>query len=122
VYRPRGNVFWWPWSSEKKLIMENDVCRLYEDRWWYIIEDKVFSRLPVEYTSETKTIVNIRVEFAFLSNGYPVRVRAYYPKSEFQYDSFKVILQAFESWSDWTRKKIKEFEAFKEYLEGGGGV
>mgnify|MGYP000465729002 CR=1 FL=1 len=111
----------WPfrWSWEKKVIKENEVCVLYEQGPWYVIEDKVFRRLPVEYASETRTLVNIRVEFGFLSDGHPVRIRAYYPKSEFQHDSFKIILSAFESWSEWTRKKLKEFEAFREYLEGG---
>jgi len=90
-----------------KVIDENEFCRLGEYGGWWVIEDKTLLKYPVEYSSETKTLINIYMEFVILDNK-AIPVRTYYPKDQFRLDDVK------EQFKRLTEKRRKEYERFKK--------
>jgi len=90
-----------------KVIEENEFCRLGEYAGWWVIEDKTLLKHPVAYASETKTVVNIYMEFVIIENK-AIPVRTYYPKDQFTLDMVRDI---FKRSSEAIRK---EYERLKK--------
>ena len=113
IFKPSAS-----WEPNAKVIMENEYVRLMDDGVWYIIEYKPFKDMPVVHRGETKTFVNMIVETGILPDGYPVAIRAKYPKDQFEGESFRIILSTFNSWTRWITKKINELRAYRSLLGG----
>jgi len=107
-------VVWWPFSSGKRVLLENEFVVLYEQGPWYVIENKLVRDLPIVHRGETKTLIHMIIEMGMYPNGDYTVVRAYYPKADVE---LKVVVSAFHTWTNYWKKKLAEYMKMKEVME-----
>jgi len=79
------------------------------DAW--VIEDLDYLRFPWLYSGETRTAVQIKMDFVVMPNGDPRVARVRYPKGQVD---LKLVMN---SYRNWIGAKLKEREKLKELLE-----
>jgi len=99
--------------SRRRIVTESKYIVLYEDPFYWIVEDKTLRDLPIIYRGETKTAVHIVTEFVELPNGDIRVVRTHYSK---ELDK-KIAIQTYWSWVRAKEKEIAKIKAMKEILE-----
>jgi len=90
-----------------QLIEEDEFARLYDDGYYWIIEDKTLGDKEVVHTGETKTLVTIKMDFV-LVNDRLAAARVYYPKDQFTIDDAK------KTFIKVNTERKKEFMKYRE--------
>jgi len=101
-------------SFGRRTVLESDYIVLYEDPFYWIIEDKTLINLPIAFRGETKTAVHIITELVELPGGDYRVVRAHYSKDRVHE---KTAIQTYWSWVRAKEKEIAKMKAMKEVLE-----
>jgi len=105
---------WWPFTPQRRVLMENEYVVLYEEGPWYVIENKLVRDLPIVHRGETKTLIHMIVEMGMYPNGDITTVRTYYPKADVE---LKIVVNAFHQWTKYWQKKLAEYEKLKGLVD-----
>jgi len=89
-----------------KVIEEKEYAVLYDNGYYWVIEDKIFRNFPLRRQASTKTAIEMVFDFVELPNGDEVIARVYIPK-DIPKDK---VLQDLENWNKQWLKKKQELE------------
>jgi len=76
-----------------------------------VIEDVDYLKFPWLFSSETRTAVQIKMDFVVMPTGDPRVARVYYPKGQVD---LKLVMN---SYRNWIGAKLKEKAKLRELLE-----
>jgi len=74
-----------------RTVEEYEYAALYDDGYYWIVEDKTLVGKEIVHTGETKTLVNMRIDFTLIGNQLH-GVRYYLPKDQFPISEAKDLL------------------------------
>ena len=89
-----------------KVIEEREYAVLYDNGYYWVIEDKIFRNFPLKRQAATKTAIEMLFDFVELPNGDEAIARVYIPR-EIERDK---VLQDLENWNKRWLKKKQELE------------
>ena len=90
-----------------RVIEEKEYAVLYDNGYYWVIEDKIFRNFPLKRQASTKTAIEMVFDFVELPNGDEAIARVHIPKS-IEKD---IVLRDLERWNrKWLMKK-QELEA-----------
>ena len=96
-------------------IIEGEYAVLYENAEWWIIQDKVYSKLPVVKRSHTETFVKIYIDFVEINgNYYPAYF--YLPKNVIP---LRIAMDQFNRLEAKHKKKAEELQLYELYKKEG---
>ena len=85
-----------------RVIEEREYAVLYDNGYYWVIEDKIFRNFQFKRQASTKTAIEMVFDFVELPNGDEVIARVYIPK-DIPKDK---VLQDLENWNKrWLKKK-----------------
>ena len=97
-----------------EVLAENEVARLVDDGYYYILEDKTQLRRPVVVQRRTETYKTFYVDFGTTESGRWVAIRYYFPKDQFE---LEIIMRAFETLTRGRRAEIEKLRELYAYGE-----
>jgi len=95
-----------------EVLDENEVARLIDDGFFYILEDKTQLHRRVAGRGQTETWKTLYVDLGLTEDGKWVTIRFYFPKNEFE------LLVARNAFNTLTQYRRKEVERLRELYEG----
>ena len=104
------------WITERRVLQENEYCRLIEDNANYVIEVKPILGLPTEFKGVTSTGIMMIVEWVVIGSGLYMK-RIFLPRSEV---TREVALRTFDTVTSVWKKKAETVARWKRIFEGGG--
>ena len=91
-------------------IIEGEFAVLWEDDSFWIIQDKVYSKLPIVKRSHTETFVTIYIDFVEI-DGKLVPAYFYLPKSVIP---LKIAMDNFNRLEEKHKRKARELQLYKD--------
>jgi len=89
-----------------RVIEEREYAVLYDNGYYWVIEDKIFRNFQLKRQATTKTAIEMVFDFVELPNGDEVIARVYIPK-DIPKDK---VLQDLENWNKRWLKKRQQLE------------
>jgi hypothetical protein len=89
-----------------RVIEEREYAVLYDNGYYWVIEDKIFRNFQFKRQAATKTAIEMVFDFVELPNGDEVIARVYIPK-DIPKDK---VLQDLENWNKRWLKKRQQLE------------
>jgi len=99
----------------RRVVRELEYAVLYDDGYYWIIEDKIFRNLPFKRQAQTKTALEMIFDFVELPGGGEAIARVYIPKEAVEVEK---VLADLERWNKQWLKKKAEVEALLSLLQG----
>jgi len=85
-----------------RVIEEKEYAVLYDNGYYWVIEDKIFRNFQFKRQSSTKTAIEMVFDFVELPNGDEALARVYIPKDIPK----EKVIQDLENWNKrWLKKK-----------------
>jgi len=97
-----------------RVVKELEYAVLYDNGYYWVIEDKVFRNFPLKRQASTKTAIEMVFDFVELPDGSEVIARAHIPKENI---GIEIVLKDLERWNKQWLKKKAELEALRALLE-----